>query len=194
VLQKLGSTQKRADIVFVPWARGYNETLRIPDTCLFSTTRTEERESLFKWAGPVGINKLVLTAKKDKNIKINTFEDIKGYRIGVVLEDVAEQVLLEKGISRNLLEGVAKTIHNIKKLNSGRIDLWGYGEDTAKWEIKKNGFNPADYETVYVIQKKGLFFAFYKETDDVLIERFQSALDELKKEGEYQKVLDRYLK
>ncbi len=193
VLQKMGSTQKRENIIFFPWARGYNETLQVPNTCLFSTTRTEEREDLFKWVGPVGINKLVLTARKDRHIKIDSFEDLKKYKIGVIFEDVAEQVLIEKGINKEDLESVSKTVHNIKKLNSERIDLWGYGEDTAKWEIKKQGFEPNDYETVYIIQSKDLYFAFYKETDDALINQFQKALDELKEAGEYQKVLDHYL-
>jgi polar amino acid transport system substrate-binding protein len=193
ILKKVGSSQKRDDIIFFPWARGYNDTLRIPNSCLFSTTRTKERENLFKWVGPVGINKLVLTARKDRNIKINSIEDLKNYKIGVIFEDVAEQVLVGKGISKDALECVSKTIHNIKKLNSGRIDLWGYGEDTAKWELKKHGGNPADYETVFIIQSNDLYFAFYKETDDALIKKFQIALDELKEAGEYQKVLDHYL-
>ncbi len=193
VLKKLGSTKSREDIIFSPWARGYNDTLRLPNTCLFSTTRTEEREDLFKWVGPVGINKLVLTARKDRNIKINSIQDLKNYKIGVIFEDFAEQVLVGKGIGKDELEPVSKTVHNIKKLNSGRIDLWGYGEDTAKWELKEHGFEPDDYETVYIIQSKDLYFAFNKETDDGMIKIFQAALDELKENGEYQKILDHYL-
>src|SRR5271156_5775123 len=36
-----------------PWARAYDEALHHADACAFSTTRTEEREALFQWIGPI---------------------------------------------------------------------------------------------------------------------------------------------
>ncbi len=194
MLQNVGSKLTRKNIKVLPWARGYKSVQSQPYTCLFSTTRTKERENLFKWVGPVGINKIVLTAKKERNIKINSPEDLKKYRIGVISEDVAEQLLAELGISKYDMDRVPQTILNIRKLNVGRIDLWGYGEDVAKWEIKTHGFDPGDYETAYVLKSKELYFAFNKETSDALIQKLQKALDEVKKRGDYQKILDKYLK
>lgn len=194
MLERSGSKLKREDIGILPWARGYNETLNNPGTCLFSTTRTPEREKLFKWVGPVGINKMVLTAKKDKKIVIQNTEDLKKYKTGVIIEDIVDQILSAMHLGEGCLEKVSMTTHNIKKLNSGRIDMIGYGEDAAKWEIKRHGFSPADYETVYVLQSKDLYFAFHKDTPDEIIRVLQKNLDELKKEGEYQKILDLYLK
>ncbi len=193
MLKKTGSRLKREDIRIFPWARAYNDTLNNPGTGLFSTTRTPERESLFKWVGPVGINKMVLTAKKDRKITIQSPEDLKKYKTGVIIEDIVDQILSAMLLGEGCLEKVSMTAHNIKKLNSGRIDMIGYGEDVAKWEIKRNGFNPSDYETVYVLQSKELYFAFHKSTPDDIIKALQKALDELKKEGEYQKIVDFYL-
>ena len=60
--------------------------------------------------------------------------------------------------------------------------------------LKANGFNPADYESVYVLNSKELYFAFHKDTPDSVIEKLQAALDSVKADGEYEKILDRYLK
>ena len=38
---------------FLPWARAYTYGLEKPQHCVFSTSRTAEREALFKWVGPV---------------------------------------------------------------------------------------------------------------------------------------------
>ena len=41
-------------IDMLPWARAYNMALKDADTCVFSTTRTPEREPLFQWVAPLG--------------------------------------------------------------------------------------------------------------------------------------------
>ena len=194
MLPRAGSKQTREDIKLLPWARGYKRVLSEPNTCLFSTTRTEEREHLFKWVGPIAPNTVGLIARKERNIKIDSVEDIEKHKIGTIRDDVAEQYLVNAGISVDHMERVAETILNIKKMNRGRIDLWAYGENVAMWELKANGFNPADYESVYVLDRKDLYFAFHKGTSDSVIQKLQAALDTLKTDGEYEKILDRYLK
>jgi len=194
MLQKAGSKLTRNDIKIMPWARAYHDTLYTPNTCLFSTTRTEERESLFKWVGPFGNFKIVLIAKKSRGIKINTVKELNDYKIGVINEDVTAQMLVSMGVNKEALNKVASNLYNLKMLEIGRIDLWGYGENVAKWEMKTFGFNPDDYETVFVLLTKELYYAFHKSTSDELIQKLQTILDQLKKDGEHQKILDRYLK
>ena len=194
MLQRAGSKQTREDIKLLPWARGYKRVLSEPDTCLFSTTRTEEREHLFKWVGPIAPESVGLIARKERNIKIDSVEDIKKHNIGTIRNDVAEHYLIDAGISLDDLQRVAETILNIKKLNRGRIDLWAYDENVAMWELKANGFNPANYESVHVLGHKDQYFAFHKGTSDSVIVKLQAALDTLKADGEYQKILDLYLR
>jgi len=194
MLQRAGSKQTREDIEMLPWARGYKRVQLEPNTCLFSTTRTEEREDLFKWVGPIGPITVGLIARKERGIKIDSAEDMKKYKIGTIRDDVAELYLVNAGISVDNMDRVAETILNIKKLNRGRIDLWAYGESGAMWELKANGFSPADYESVHVLHSQELYFAFHKDTSDSAIAKLQAALDSIKADGEYDKILDRYLR
>lgn len=194
MLQRVGSKQTREDIKLLPWARGYKLVLSEANTCLFSTTRTEERENLFKWVGPIAPNTIGLIAKKESKIKIGSVRDMKKHKIGTIRDDQAEQYLINAGISMDSLERVAETKLNIRKLNRGRIDLWAYGENVAMWELKANGFSPADYESVHELGSKDLYFAFHADTSDSVIQKLQAALDTLKTDGEYQKILDRYLR
>lgn len=52
------------------------------DAVLFSTTRTEHREDLFKWVGPISDIKAVVLARVDSGIVIKEPIDMAKYRIG----------------------------------------------------------------------------------------------------------------
>jgi len=195
IFQKLNARQSRNDIALKPWARGYNALLKNKNTCLFSAVRTPERENLFKWVGPIAETTISLIARKDKNIVIKSEQDLLRYKIGAVIDDVGEQLLVKAGIELKNLDrigGINVIPRSIKKLNKGRFDAWAYVEDVALWGIQKNGFAANDYEVVYRLGKGELYYAFHKSTADALIKDLQRALDDLKKEGELQTILNKY--
>jgi len=197
MLEKVGSKQKREDIRMLPWSRAYEYVQSRKNTVLFSTTRTKQRENLFKWVGPISQNIIALIAKKNKHIKIKSLHDITKYKIGVVREDIGEQILINLGISSKQIEntGGVDAIHKvIKMLNRDRFEVLSYNEDSAYLEIAKLGFDINDYERVYILSKSELHFAFHKDTSDKIINIFQKALDELKEEGVYEKIINKYKK
>jgi len=194
ILQRSGSTLSRSDIKMRPWARSYKEIQLRKNVMLFSMTRTPHREELFKWMGPIAPTILGLIAQKKKNLTIKGFADVKQLRIGVIREDISHQLLLKNGVPSKKLQPVANTINNISKLNANRIDAWAYDLNVAKWELKSFGFNPDNYEIIYVLQKSMLWYAFNIETPDHVIQKMQDTYDNLAGQGEYQKILDYYLK
>ena len=85
------------DINIVPWARGYKNTLSAPNTALFTMSRTNAREPLFKWVGPLFKSVHVLMAKKSSNIKINNVGDLFDYRVATIRGDISEISLQQIG-------------------------------------------------------------------------------------------------
>jgi len=66
------------NIRVLPWKRAYHTALNQKNTLLFSTVRTEARESLFQWIGP--INSVVSSLYKLRSrtdIKVKTLNDAK---------------------------------------------------------------------------------------------------------------------
>ena len=76
--------------------------------------------------------------------------------------------------------------------------MWNYEINVAKWIINKSGFNTNDYEVVYVMKKGDSYYAFHKDIDDSVINRFQEALNKLKQKpdekhgSEFDKIIKRY--
>ena len=198
IMEKAGKPVNRGDMELVPWARGYRTVSEEPGTMLFSMARTPERESLFRWVGPVAEFHTVLIAPKNKHIVIKSFDDMKKYRIGVIRDGAPEQMLVKGGIDPEKLDKGARADVNIRKLIEDRIDLMAFNLQTGRYMMKEMGINPNDYEAVYELKKVELYFAFHKDTDAKLIADLNQALEELKKPGadgksQWQTISEKYI-
>lgn len=192
MLEIIGSDQKLKDIRITAWSRGYKLTIKNPHTILFSMTKTIEREPLFKWVGPIGVNITELFARKDKHIIVNNFADIEKYKIGIIIDDVGDQLLRTKGVAAKNLIRVVTRPQVQRLLYAGRIDLTADNHRGFIDYTIQAGYNPNDYESVYVINKDVISYAFHSSTPDSVIAIFQAALDTLKKNGEYDAILKKY--
>jgi len=176
-------------IQVVPWARGYKAALETPNVMLFSTGRTAERENLFTWVGPIVNIRYSLVAKKSKNLKLSSLEDVKKLRsIGVVRADVREQLLLSRGFTN--LEPVATYSQNVKKSEIDRIDAYASSNLGYGIQMREAGLNPDDYEEIFTISETELYMVFSRGTDPAQIERWKKGYASVVEDGTRKKILE----
>ena len=179
------------NLKMLPWARAYDYVLHRENHALFSTTRTRERENLFKWVGPIVTSQWVFFARKGSNLQIFSLADAKKVKaIGIKINDATEKYLEKRGFSN--LEGTLKNAHNIKKLCAGRIDLWLADKFQGIHNAKKIGMRD-QIESVYTVVEVEYHIVFNKNTSDAVIVKWQTTLDEIKKDGIYNAILSAYL-
>ena len=93
---------KRANVemapTMVPWARALAMAEKEKNTCVYSTIRTPERESRYKWIGPLISDNLALFARADADITLKTLDDARPYRIGTYNGSLANALLSAQGI------------------------------------------------------------------------------------------------
>jgi ABC-type amino acid transport substrate-binding protein len=158
---------------------------------LFSMTRTQQRENLFKWVGPVAPNRWVFFAKKGSGIKISSLDDARKIgKIGTYRDDAAELFLKEQGFTN--IDSVINDYQNVLKLMAGRVDLWIVGELQGVFKAKSKDVDPAQLEKVFDVQDTQLYIAFSRNTPDRAIQAWQKALDAIKADGTYDKILTKY--
>lgn len=200
ILEKAGSKLTREDIRVMPWSNAYNQALQKPNTVVFATSRTPSREDLFKWVGPMSVNRIALIAPKKRGLEIGSMEAAKRHAIGAIRDDSGENLLIQKGVEKEKIERLTNPLSMIRMMEAGRIDMAAYGDISMNWVLKSNGFDPDDYEVVLVLDEIPAFYAFNKETPDAVIQTLQNALDELKQvpedggKSEHRKILDQYLR
>ena len=162
------------------WARAYKTVQSGPNALLFSMTRTESRENLFKWAGPIGENRVVIWAKKSSGIA--PFDNIKdnSEKVAVVRDTVGDQLMVSAGSTDDGLMRASKPEGASKMLINDRIKLWAYSENSGAQQLKDAGANIDDYEIVHVLKSSELYFAFSKDVDDSVIQLLQKGIDQVR--------------
>ncbi|MES9903177.1 MAG: ABC transporter substrate-binding protein [Sedimenticola sp.] len=177
IFKQVKSSKTLNDIKVMPWARAYKLAQEKKNTVLFVMTRTKSRENMFKWVGPVAPTTIGIIAKKGLMAKINSFEDLKRYRLGAIREDIGELLLKKSGFDAKKIQLTNSSANTAKMLASGRIDMWAYETQVALWNLREAGENPDDYEVVHNLEESMLYIAIQKDTDDAVVARMQEALD-----------------
>jgi len=199
VTEKMGKKVTQEEINLVPWTEGYRAALIGNNTVLFTTARYPEREQYFKWAGPIYSDRYVLFAKRDRGITIKSPEDLKGYRIGVITDDIATQQLLDIGVNQSQIVPESNVSAIIAGLEKGEIDLWACPEDAGRYFTEELTGNYYSYTVAYQLETQDLYYAFSKDVPDSVVQSFQQALDAVKKEKDaegistYDRILGKYI-
>ena len=194
LFEKLGVKKSRRDIKVLPWARGYQTALEKPRTALFSMTHTEERQQLFKLVGPIAPTQVSIIAKKSRKLKIESVADMNRLRIGVIRDDIGDQLIRKLGLSSKAIHTKAAADNIVRMLYRDRLDAIAYADDIARHHTKLAGLDPSQLESVYVLMESHLAFAFHHSTDPEVLAAVQGALDELREDGTVGPIRSRYLK
>lgn len=193
LLEKVGSDQNVKDINLYPWARSFKMAQEQSNTILFTTARIKHREELFKWVGPIFSLELDFYALKNKHIEILSLSDLRKYKIGTVRGDATEDLLImNTRLNLDDFQRVASNLINTRKLMFGRIDLMVQIRDSMLDTCIKEGIDPELFEKVFKLTTVGMYYAFNKDTPDIVIKKFQGALDQIKAEGIIDKIFKDY--
>ena len=195
MLKQMHLKKDKYDIELLSWSKGYSSALNIKDNMVFSTTRTKSRENLFKWVGPISKTTIGIISLKSKNIVIKNISDLEKYKIGAIKKDIGETLLLENKIPRNnidSIDGINSLATSFYKLERDKIDMFSYETKVAKYSAELNGYDVSEYEVIHILENNQLYFAFNKQTSDDIINKWQKALDTIKSNGTYDKIIKKY--
>lgn len=185
-------TKLKLTIESKPWIRAYRMALDEKDAFIFSTTRTPEREKLFKWVGPLVENEWAFFAKEGSKIKITNLDDARKFTVGGYHGDAVSEYLISKGFieGKNIILA-ANEEQNAFKLNSDRINLWATGSKLAPWMVQKAQIGKVT--KLYEFKKEKLYAAFNLNTSDAVINSLKKALNEMQKDKTIEKISKHYL-
>ena len=161
------------------WSYGLDRAKRKTNTGLFCAARSEEREALFNWVGPITDLRWALFAKPGSEITLNELEDARAYTIGGYKGDVMSNYLISKGFNVVL----ADTSQMVpRKLELGQVDLWVTDQLTGPYTAA-DVTEMEELKEVLTFRSTPMYIAMNKETPEQIINTLQQALDKLRNQG-----------
>ena len=192
----LAQAKLQGSIELVPFARAYSASKNIENVFMFSLLKTPVRNSAFKWAGQTYKTEAFLIGLKGRtDIKLNTLNDAKDYSVGTIRGYYSETFLRQVGFKehQNLSLSVKYT-HMWQMLFKGRIDFVLTNFIALDREIASAGLDANNVEQYLSVLHfpDELHIATGLKTSDKVVNQLRMALIEIKANGRYQQIIDRW--
>jgi polar amino acid transport system substrate-binding protein len=192
----VGEIMKRntifAKIRLSNWENGYNLALNNPNFCLFTMDRTELRENLFQWIGPIGTNTTWIYTKAGSGVTISSVEDARHLqKVGTVSSWFSDQYLREQGFT-NLVSDDDPAVMAEKLLNN-EIDAFVCSSVTFPYILKELDYQYSEVIPSVSLMSSDYYIAFSTNTPISTISLWQTTLDAMKLDGTYDAIFQKWL-
>lgn len=183
-------------ITIYPWPRAYDMALSQKDTLIYSIMRLPSREELFQWIPLDNLSSSIyLFQPGNRDIEVETLEDVKLYKVAVTRETASQHFLLSQGfvVDENLIllnkeEQISLMVGSLhRRVDFSPRDMW-----YQAWWQKTSGY-PSDFweKTILLFEKK-LYMAFSKTTDSETVETVRRTVDRLHSSGKLEAIIEKY--
>jgi len=170
------------------WNRAIELARTQSDTCVFSTARTADRESHFKWIGPIAKGDWVLVGTSDKLGKITQLDQVKDSHIGVYMGDAVGEYLTKRGyhITTSYDDDIT-----IKNLVVGRLDYWASDSNEATAIIANTNLK-SKLSILFTFASSDYYLACNPNVGDDVVNTLKDKLNEMKADGTAAKIEAKY--
>lgn len=185
-------TGRGEGIRMVTWQEGYRTVLERPNTALFSTVMTPARKNLLQWVGPITALDTNLYALRGSGITIRTLDEARNAAaIATVTDYYSEQILKQEGFTN--LQSHSSETAAVGRLLAGDIPLFVSNNTVMAAAVEKAGATMADVESVFTVSTDLTYIAFSADTATQLVASWQAELDEMKRDGSFDKIYTKWL-
>ncbi|MDP4537030.1 transporter substrate-binding domain-containing protein [Alkalimonas collagenimarina] len=182
-------------ISLLPWRRAFSLAQQQPLSGVFSTSRTDERESMFQWVGPIASDWGYLFRLKGRtDVNPTNLEEAKAFKLAIARGDVYESYFQRHGFEYgvNLLDFATKP-ESIPLFIAKRVDLLvGSPRSVRSWMLH-HGEPEDSAEALFKLRDVGdNYLALHPSFPAELTARLQQELDLLREQGVIQALIEQY--
>ena len=174
------------NIVLASWRRAYQTALTEANTCVYSTTLTDDRKSSFVWIGPLYTNEWVLIMKEGQKAPLS-LDQLRGSLIGGYYGDATTDFLRSQGLT---VDQTSNDTLNIKKLDAGRVDYWVVSRERFRYLKRKTGIQGL-VESIK-IKDAVLYLACNKSISPDIAKRLNAAIARFHADGTAEAIRRKY--
>ncbi len=182
------------EVQLLPGARGEKLLDEGSHVMNFSLFRTSERETRYKWIGPIAEDAIYFYKKKGNPLEIATLEDAKNVkRVACRHKGLVLSVLQKEGFTN--LDLTTKPKRIVRKVAMGIVDL-SVSETplgVRYWLTKAKLPTDSLEQTPVKLVEFPLYIACTKDIPDQVIQQWQDALEQIKASATYTRIYNKYI-
>ncbi|BDX07248.1 hypothetical protein MACH26_27690 [Planctobacterium marinum] len=191
IMKRMHIDFDKNSILVVPWARAYRHTLNTPNAAVFTMTKSQHRSGLFQFSEAIMPSNISIITLRN-TLKLNKVADLNPLNVGVVRNDIGEQLLKKHGLKNESTVKLPTSLELIRMLLLNRIDVVAIDEAIANFEFNRLGVKPEEYTTHFTIEKLTTHYAFNAAIDKNFIADFSAAFEQLKADGTFEQIRAKY--
>jgi len=170
-----------------PWTRIYNLALTEPNYLILGLGRTEKRENLFNWIGPLKKPSLIYVYQlKDAPKKIIQTTDLTQLTMAVERAAFTQDYLLKRGYDKDKLIRVSRMEQLLKMALHHRIDGFMLDEKVFQYESQRNNIDPNLFRKAFLAFEVNEYLAASKNTPINRVDKIKQTYKRLLQQGDIQ--------
>ncbi|PSF09732.1 amino acid ABC transporter substrate-binding protein [Marinobacter fuscus] len=167
---------------------GMNRSKNHSEHGVYCVSKTDERAPFFQWIGPISKIEWTLFAKPGSDMKLDSLDDARQYRIGGYKGDIMTGYLEDKGFD---VSAISNNGLNARRLVQNQIDLW-VTDGMAGPYLAADASDITGLTPVLVFKETPMYLAVNKDTNPEILRALNDALDELMEAGEIETITRSY--
>lgn len=182
------------DIQALPW----DEALKAGEqgeTAVGGIYKNNKRLEIYDYSSPLYEERLMVYTKTGETFPFNTLSDLYGKRIGLIRGwSYGEAFDAAREKYHFTVEEADSNLRNFEKLVSGKIDCLVVDQLAASQIIQEHAWDKQVHQLEKTAADNHAYLVFAKNLKKTaLLERFNQALEEIKKDGSYQKLVRNFI-
>ena len=169
-------------ITLTNWTNAYSQIQLVPNSMTFSTLRSEAREDLFKWVGPVCKKRYCFFVRADTDYSIKTLDDAHHLRsVATVTGWSSEEQLVALGFSNLVTFDTPQEV--LQRLLDGDVPCVVLNDIAIRILLQELNRPPKDVRKEMILSEGQTYLAFSLDTDDTYLNQWSAAYDKIVASG-----------
>jgi polar amino acid transport system substrate-binding protein len=174
------------------WADAYAIPQYLPNSAVYTTARTPERENMFQWVGPISCHKTNFYTLASSGITIDTLEQAKALQSIATPKGWFTEDFLVNNNFKNIVVTALTSQEAFQQLINGEVQALLLPEPDIKWLTENNGVAMSQLtQHIQAIDRDG-YLAFSLNTPASTVEKWQSKLDDMKADGTFETIWNKW--
>jgi polar amino acid transport system substrate-binding protein len=174
------------------WNNAYAIVQYLPNSAIFATARTPERENMFQWVGPISSNRTCFYTRSSLGLTIETLEQAKALQSIATPNGWCTHDFLKNNNFQNIVATSLTPQDAFNQLINGEVQALLLPDMDVKWLADINGVPMSDLTQQMEAAIFNSYIAFSLNTPASTVQQWQSHLNAMKADGTFETIWNKW--